>query len=106
MRREVEDYEAHRAVCKELLARFPGRIGRLTDVGLNDEGERRPVPVSALPAKWPVYDIGLDTIAHYIEEILRAKTIFFNGPAGVFFFLKYPAPTEIYLLPLPDAFRF
>src|SRR3989475_178103 len=84
MRREVEDYDAHLAMCKELLARFPGRIFRPTDVVLNDEGVRRPVPVSALPTKWPVYDIGLDTIARYVEEIHRAKTIFFNGPAGVF----------------------
>src|SRR3989475_5670394 len=84
MRRQVEDYDAHRAMCKELLARFPGRILRPIDVILNDDGARKPVPVSDLPAKWPVYDIGLDTIAHYVDEIRRAKTIFANGPAGVF----------------------
>src|SRR5256712_3097184 len=84
MRREVEDYEAHRAMCKELLARFPRRILRPMDVVLNDDGVRKPVPVSDLPAKWQVYDIGLDTIAHYVDEIRRAKTIFVNGPAGGF----------------------
>src|SRR5438046_10658096 len=50
MRREVEDYDAQRAVCKELLAQFPGRISRPTDVVLNDDGARKPVPVTALPA--------------------------------------------------------
>ena len=103
MRREVEDYEAHRAMCKELLGRFPGRIFRPTDVVLNDEGERRPVPVSALPAKWPVYDIGLDTIAHYVEEILRAKTIFFNGPAGVFELEPFSVGTRELLTAVAEA---
>jgi len=103
MRREVEDYEAHRAMCKELLARFPGRILRPTDVVLNDEGGRRPVPVSALPAKWPVYDIGLDTIAHYVEEIHRAKTIFFNGPAGVFELEPFSVGTRELLTAVAEA---
>src|SRR5436305_14793558 len=83
MRREVEDYDAQRAVCKELLARSPGRISRPTDVVRNDDGARKPVPVTALPAKCPVYDIGLDTTAHYVDQIQRAQTILFNGPAGV-----------------------
>src|SRR3989442_14212430 len=103
IRREVEDYEAHRAMCKELLGRFPGRIFRPTDVVLNDEGERRPVPVSALPAKWPVYDIGLDTIAHYVEEIHRAKTIFFNGPAGAFELEPFSVCTPELLTALAEA---
>ncbi len=103
MRREVEDYDAHRAMCKELLARFPGRIFRPTDVVLDDEGVRRPVPVSALPAKWPVYDIGLDTIAHYVEEIHRAKTIFFNGPAGVFELEPFSVGTRELLTAVAEA---
>src|SRR3989442_9896265 len=65
MRREVEDYHSHRAMCKELLARFSGRILRPMDVVLNDDGVRKPLPVSDLPAEWPLDDIGLDTNAHY-----------------------------------------
>jgi len=103
MRREVEDYDAHLAMCKELLARFPGRIFRPTDVVLNDEGVRKPVPVSALPTKSPVYDIGLDTIAHYVEEIHRAKTIFFNGPAGVFELEPFSVGTRELLTAVAEA---
>src|SRR5437762_1913721 len=84
MRREIEDYEQARADSKGLLKKFPTRILLPTDVVLNDDGERRPVTVESLPAKLLVYDIGLDTIAHYVDVIHRAKTIFFNGPAGVF----------------------
>jgi len=84
MRKEVEDYDAYIAHSKELLAKYPVRILLPTDVVLNDGGTRRPVLVEDLPAKLPVYDIGLDTIARYVDVIQRAKTIFFNGPAGVF----------------------
>src|SRR5438094_10340581 len=103
MRREVEDYDAQRAVCKELLARFPGRISRPTDVVLNDDGARKPGPVTALQAKWPVYDIGLDTIAHYVDEIQRAKTIFFNGPAGVFELEPFSVGTRELLTAVAEA---
>src|SRR5436309_2402189 len=103
MRREVEDYEAHRAMCKELLARFPERLLRPMDVVLNDDGVRRPVPVSDLPAKWPVYDIGLDTIAHYVDEIRRAKTIFVNGPAGVFELEPFSVGTRELLTAVAEA---
>src|SRR2546427_652530 len=75
---------APRGVCKGLLARCPGRLRGPMDVALNADGVRRPVPVSDLPEKWPVSDIGLDTIPHSVDEIRRAKTIFGNGPAGVF----------------------
>jgi phosphoglycerate kinase len=84
LRREIEDYDAHRARCKHLLSKFRDRILLPTDVVLNASGVRRPVLVEDLPAESPVYDIGLDTIAHYAEVFHRSKTIFFNGPPGVF----------------------
>lgn len=84
MRREIQDYDKCVATAKELLGKFYGRIELPSDVVLNDEGKRRNVFVKELPAKLPIYDIGLDTIARYSEEISDAKTIFFNGPAGVF----------------------
>ena len=84
MHREVEDYDHLRGECKELLRKYSRRILIPTDVVLNDNGERRPVTVSGLPAKLLLYDIGLDTIARYVDVFHRAKTIFFNGPAGVF----------------------
>jgi phosphoglycerate kinase len=84
LRRELEDYDRLRSQCKELLHTYSRRILLPTDVVLNDNGERRPVSIGSLPAKLLVYDIGLDTIARYVDVIHRAKTIFFNGPAGVF----------------------
>ena len=84
MKKEVEEYETYVAQCKELLTTFRDRILMPMDVVVNDGGKRKPLSVQDLPSNLPVQDIGLDTIARYIEEIEAAKTIFFNGPAGVF----------------------
>lgn len=84
MRREVEDYEVHRTKCKQLFAKFRDRILLPTDLVVNEGGSRRPVLATKLPVKQPIYDIGLDTIARYAEVLHQAKTIFFNGPPGVF----------------------
>lgn len=84
MRKEVEEYDAYVDASKELLSRFPDRILLPTDLVVNDGGTPKAIPVSELPSKLQVYDIGLDTIAHYVREIHAAKTVFFNGPAGVF----------------------
>ncbi len=103
MRREVEDYDRLRGECKELLRKYSRRILVPTDVVLNDNGERRPATVSGLPAKFLVYDIGLDTIAHYVDVIGRAKTIFFNGPAGVFELEPFSVGTRELLTAVADA---
>ncbi len=84
MRKEVAEYPAHVAQSKELLAKFPGKIEVPIDVAVNDNGTRRNLHLSEFPAAHQVYDIGLDTIVHYQNEIDLARTIFLNGPAGVF----------------------
>ncbi len=84
MTKEVEEYDAYVDQCKELLAKYRDRILMPTDVVLNDGGKRKPILVKDLPSTLQIYDIGLDTIARYVEEINAAKTIFLNGPAGVF----------------------
>lgn len=42
------------------------------------------VRVSAVPKDWSVVDIGPQTVAAYTEHLAKAKTIFWNGPMGVF----------------------
>ncbi|MFA5022007.1 MAG: phosphoglycerate kinase [Patescibacteria group bacterium] len=43
---------------------------------------------------WLFLDIGPKTIANYLAEIKRAKTIFFNGPMGVFEIDKFAFGTK------------
>lgn len=106
MRKEVDAYDAYVGMCKDLLTRFRERILLPTDVVLNDDGRRTPVLVKALPAKHPVYDIGLDTIARYADEIARARTIFFNGPAGVFELEAFSVGTRELLTAIADSNAF
>lgn len=103
MRREIKDYDTLRAQGKALLAKYPRRILLPTDVILNDHGESKPARVQDLPANLPVYDIGLDTIAHFVDEIRRAKTIFFNGPAGVFELEPFSVGTRELLIAIAEA---
>ena len=49
---------------------------------------------SGIPAGWMGLDAGPKSIALYREAILSAKTIIWNGPAGVFEFDKFAAGTQ------------
>src|SRR5277367_5221769 len=46
--------------------------------------ETQTTSVTATPDGWMGLDIGPDTIALYSAELMRAKTIVWNGPMGVF----------------------
>ena len=49
---------------------------------------------SGIPAGWEGFDAGPKSIALYREAILRAKTIIWNGPPGVFEFEKFCGATK------------
>jgi len=70
--------------AKALLDRFGDRIERPDDVAIDRDGERVEVGVADLPADGPVMDIGSRTIAKYSGLVAAARTIFLNGPAGVY----------------------
>ena len=50
--------------------------------------------VTGIPAGWEGLDAGPKSIALYREAILRAKTIIWNGPPGVFEFDKFSGATK------------
>ncbi len=53
------------------------------DLAINFGG-RRDLSVKQFPEKYPVWDIGKETIENYKEEIKKAKAIFFKGSPGMF----------------------
>ena len=52
------------------------------------------VPYDELPEGWLGLDIGPETQRDFAERIGRAKTVFWNGPMGVFEWLPFAAGTK------------
>jgi 3-phosphoglycerate kinase len=52
------------------------------------------VPASGIPAGWEGVDAGPDTRALFALKLADAKTVFWNGPAGVFEFPAFAAGTR------------
>jgi phosphoglycerate kinase len=44
----------------------------------------RPVAADAIPAGWMGLDIGAETARDYAQRLAAARTVFWNGPMGVF----------------------
>jgi phosphoglycerate kinase len=53
-------------------------------VAPNLDSEGKVVPIDQIPADHAIYDIGPETISQYSRQIASARTIFWNGPMGVF----------------------
>lgn len=68
---------------KRMLKEFKGQIKIPTDVAICKDDKRKEYSVKKIP-DLPIFDIGTETITQYIKCIKNAKTIFANGPAGVF----------------------
>jgi len=65
--------------------------------------EARTVPVDAVPDGWLGLDIGPETRAAFREELLRARTIFWNGPMGVFEWPRFAEGTKAVAQAVADA---
>ncbi|MDD3921626.1 MAG: phosphoglycerate kinase [Eubacteriales bacterium] len=55
------------------------------------ESEYKTVKSDAIPADWMGMDIGAETVKLFSAEIVKAKTVIWNGPMGVF---EFPAFAE------------
>jgi phosphoglycerate kinase len=68
---------------KDILNKFGDKVKLPIDLAYVSGG-RKEVEVDKLPVNQVLMDIGSNTITEYEQIINNAKTIFFNGPAGVF----------------------
>jgi phosphoglycerate kinase len=59
-----------------------------------EDAEAKVAPYEDLPDGWLGLDIGPETRELYGKEIARAKTVFWNGPMGVFEWPKFAAGTR------------
>ena len=84
IKKSLKEYDRILNLSKKLLQKYKNKIEFPTDVALNNDGERKEIPVSSLPSEKPIFDMGKKTINSYIGLIKNAKTVVLNGPAGVF----------------------
>ena len=85
-------------VCKDLLDRFADVIHLPVDVVVADkfaaDAESDTVSVDEIPDEWMGLDIGPEWVSRFAAVLTGAKTIFWNGPMGVFEFPKFAAGTK------------
>ena len=86
-------YEDMVEKSKELIERFGDKVKYPIDVACEIDDERVDIDKEDIPNE-AIFDIGVKTIAYYAKEIRDAKTIFANGPAGVFEDPKFAMGTE------------
>jgi phosphoglycerate kinase len=61
---------------------------------LAEDAEARVVSWDAVPDGWLGLDIGPETRAQFAERIRRARTVFWNGPMGVFEWGRFAGGTK------------
>lgn len=69
--------------AKEILANYKDKIILPLDFAYSDNG-RVEFDAKDLPAQYIISDIGTKTISDYKKEIAKARTVFVNGPCGIF----------------------
>lgn len=84
--------------CAALLAAADGRIVLPSDIvaasAFSAEAEHDTVPASAIPADRMGLDIGPASVAAFTEALSGARTVFWNGPMGVFELAPFAAGTR------------
>lgn len=85
-------------VCKSLLERFGDVIHLPVDVVVADkftaDAEAETVSAEKIPNGWMGLDIGPESVKRFAAVLHEARTVFWNGPAGVFEFEKFAAGTR------------
>ena len=70
--------------AKALYARYGEKIALPEDLAWVTDGQRQEAVLGQVPADIAAIDIGSKTAEAYRTSILNAKTVFVNGPMGVF----------------------
>src|SRR5215210_2420780 len=84
--------------CRRLLAEAGDRIVLPVDVvcaaDLTDDAETTVVPAEQIPADQKGLDVGPRTVEAFGRELGDARTVFWNGPMGVFELAPFQAGTR------------
>ncbi|MFD3508329.1 phosphoglycerate kinase [Nocardia sp. NPDC058666] len=84
--------------CKDLLERFGDVLHLPVDIVVADkfapDADSKTVASTEIPDGWLGLDIGPESVARFSALLTEAKTVFWNGPMGVFEFEKFAAGTR------------
>ncbi|RAV33136.1 phosphoglycerate kinase [Corynebacterium heidelbergense] len=84
--------------CKQLMEKYGDAIVLPVDVEVGESFDKntdhRTVNLDSIPAGWMGLDIGPKSVEKFSEILGRAKTIFWNGPMGVFEFEAFSHGTR------------
>lgn len=78
------NYEEYIEKAKSIYAKFAERIILPLDLAYVENGKRKECQIGAAPHDICAVDIGSTTANVYAAAILAAKTVFVNGPMGIF----------------------
>ena len=81
---EKSNYTEYYEKAKALYAAYGEKIVLPTDLAWVADGVRQEAKLAEIPAEIGAIDIGHETAAQYRAILLAAKTVFVNGPMGVF----------------------
>ena len=104
---KAKSYEVGSSLVEEDKLGFAARLMRdaaehgvrlllPVDVVIADEisAGARVVPVGKIPPGWKIADIGPQTIDNFSNDLRRCKTVFWNGPMGIYEIPKFAAGTQ------------
>lgn len=70
--------------AKVIYEKYKANIVLPKDLAYTEDGQRKEAEVGSIPAHVGLTDIGAKTAAEYQQYIRDAKTVFVNGPMGIF----------------------
>ncbi|AWB81853.1 phosphoglycerate kinase [Corynebacterium yudongzhengii] len=96
--------------CKDLLKRFGDKIVLPVDLLAasefdSEKAELKTVDLDGIPEAWLSTDIGPESVKKFAEVLATSKTVFWNGPMGVFEQEAYAKGTEGVARAIIDATR-
>ena len=70
--------------ARDIYKKYADKILLPSDLAYVENGGRRECMIGAVPPDICAVDIGSRTAKQYVDVILAAKTVFVNGPMGIF----------------------
>jgi phosphoglycerate kinase len=87
----------------EILRKYEGAIELPNDVAIDLNNERVEIMMEQITDETNIYDIGLNTIAHFSKRIQSAGTVVAEGPLGMFERRGFDVGTKELLRAMADS---